>query len=89
MERERIKEADPLQNTVYEKVIVYYKKGSEREKNGKVLIRGDDLEYQQSRQGFLKYYLIPFVEDTALSSWAGPEHQIACSGCNLRRSTTY
>ena len=52
MERERLKEADPLQNTVYEKVIAYYKKWGDREKNGRVLIKGDELEYQQSRQGF-------------------------------------
>jgi quercetin dioxygenase-like cupin family protein len=76
MERERVKEADPLQNTVYEKVIAYYKKWSEREKNGRVLIRGDELEYQASRQGFLKYYLVPFIEDTAVSSWAVFEHLI-------------
>lgn len=76
MERERLKEADPLQNTVYEKVIAYYKKWNEREKNGRVLIRGDEIEYQQSRQGFLKYYLVPFIEDTAVSSWAVFEHLI-------------
>jgi gentisate 1,2-dioxygenase len=41
-----------------------------------VLIRGDELEYQTSRQGFLKYYLIPFFTHTAVSSWAVFEHLI-------------
>ena len=76
MERERIKDADALQNTTYEQVIKYYKQWTDREKNGKVLVKGDELEYQTSRQGFLKYYLIPFKEDTAVSSWAVFEHLI-------------
>ncbi len=76
MERERVKDLDALQNTTYEKVMRYYKQWSDREKNGKVLIRGDELEYQASRQGFLKYYLIPFIEDTAVSSWAVFEHLV-------------
>ena len=76
MERERVKDLDTLQNTTYEQVLRYYKQWSDREKNGKVLIRGDELQYQASRQGFLKYYLIPFIEDTAVSSWAVFEHLI-------------
>jgi gentisate 1,2-dioxygenase len=76
MERERVKDADALQNTTYEQVLRYYKQWTDREKNGKVLVKGDELEYQTSRQGFLKYYLIPFKEDTAVSSWAVFEHLI-------------
>lgn len=69
MERERVKDAQALLNTDYEKVIQAYQEWNERQKNGKLLIRGDELDYQTSRQGFLKYFLNPSFTDTALTSW--------------------
>ena len=45
LERERIKDADPTQDTDYEKVIRYYKAWGEREKNGELLVRGDGEEH--------------------------------------------
>jgi quercetin dioxygenase-like cupin family protein len=76
VEREKVKDLDPLQNTTYEKVIGYYKGWAEREKNGQLLVKGDELEFQQSRQGFIKYYLLPLFDHTAVSSWAVFEHLI-------------
>ena len=39
-------------------------------------MRGDELEYQATRQGLLKFYLNPLVTDTALSSWSVFEHLV-------------
>lgn len=76
MERERTRDADPQQDTDYEKVIRYYKAWGEREKTGELLIHGDQLKYQPSRQGLLKYYLLPTYEHTAVSTWAVFEHLV-------------
>jgi len=70
MERERIKEAEAGELSGYEKMVRHYQEWSDRMKKGKILIRGDERDYQVSRQGFLKYYLNPLVTDTAISSWA-------------------
>ncbi len=70
MERERIREVEAGELSGYEKMVRHYQEWSDRMKNGKVLIRGDERDYQVSRQGFLKYYLNPLVTDSAISSWA-------------------
>jgi hypothetical protein len=56
MERERIKEPDADQLSDYDKTIRHYQEWAERQKNGKLLIRGDEREFQVSRQGIIKYY---------------------------------
>ena len=76
MERERVRDAEAIENTDYEKIIQHYQEWNKRQKNGKLLIRGDDREYQTSRQGFLKYFMNPTFTDTALSSWAVFENLI-------------
>jgi gentisate 1,2-dioxygenase len=76
MERERTKDPALLQESTYEKNIRYYQNWSDRQKSGKLLLRGDELEYETSRQGFIKYYLAPLITDTATSSWAVFEQNI-------------
>lgn len=76
MERERIKDREAIQNSLYEQGVKHYQAWVDRQKNGKLLLRFDDLEYQQSRQGFLKFYLSPVINDTALNTWAVFEHVI-------------
>lgn len=76
MERERTREPEAIQNSVYEQTVRYYQKWSERQKTGKLLIRGAEREYQPSRQGFIRFYLSPLLDDTALSSWAVFEQSI-------------
>jgi gentisate 1,2-dioxygenase len=76
MERERIKDREAIQNSTYEQGVRHYQAWVDRQKNGKLLIRFDDLEYQNSRQGFLKFYLSPVINDTALNTWAVFEHII-------------
>ena len=70
MERESVKDLDPVQDSVYEQTVRYYQKGMARQKTGKLLIRSDERMYQESRQGFVKFYLSPLLTDTAVSSWA-------------------
>ena len=76
MERERVKEPDADQISNYEKIVRHYEEWADRQKNGELLIRSDQREYQVSRQGFIKYYMYPLTTDTALSSWAVFEHLI-------------
>jgi len=70
MERERVKDLEAIEDSVYEQTVRYYQAWAERQKTGKLLIRGDEREYQASRQGFVKFYLSPLLTDTALNSWA-------------------
>ena len=76
MERERVKEPDADQLSDYDKTIRHYQEWAERQKNGKLLIRGDEREFQVSRQGIIKYYLNALFTDTAVSSWGVFEHLI-------------
>ncbi len=76
MERERVKEPDAAEISNYDKLVRHYEGKAERQKTGEVLISGDKRDYQQSRQGFLKYYMNPIFNDTALSSWAIFEHRV-------------
>ena len=70
MERERVKEPGAAQFSGYEKLVRHYQEQNERQRKGRLLVRGDELEYQATRQGLLKFYLNPLVTDTALSSWS-------------------
>jgi quercetin dioxygenase-like cupin family protein len=70
MERERVKDPSTLQESTYERNIRYFQQWSERQKTGQLLIRGDQREYEVSRQGFIKFYLAPLITDTATNSWA-------------------
>ena len=76
MERERIKEPEAIPDSDYDKTIRHYQEWMERQKSGQLLIRGDDCEFQQSRQGLIRYYLNAVFEHTALSSWGVFEHII-------------
>jgi gentisate 1,2-dioxygenase len=76
MERERVKEPDADQLSDYDKTIRHYQEWAERQKSGKLLIRGDERQFQVSRQGIIKYYLNALFTDTAVSSWGVFEHLI-------------
>lgn len=76
MERERVNEPDADQLSDYDKTIRHYQEWAARQKSGKLLIRGDERQFQVSRQGIIKYYLNALFTDTALSSWGVFEHLI-------------
>jgi gentisate 1,2-dioxygenase len=76
MEREKTKDPAPLQESTYEKNVQYYKKWADRQKTGKILVSGDEREYEASRQGFIKFYLAPLITETASNTWAVFEQNI-------------
>ncbi len=76
MERERVKEPDASQLSDYDKTIRHYQEWEARQRNGKLVIRAEDCEFQVSRQGIIRYYLNALFTDTALSSWGVFEHLI-------------
>jgi len=73
--REREREIE-LENT-YENVFYQRRKFIERQMTGKVVIREKDREWEESRQGRLKYYLQPHTfSDHALTHWQVFTHDI-------------
>jgi gentisate 1,2-dioxygenase len=62
--------------SVYEKTVRHYQEWDARQRNGKLLVRAEDCEFQVSRQGILRYYLNALATDTAVSSWGVFEHII-------------
>lgn len=61
---------EPPPQDAYEASIRAMEKLAERQRDGRVLIRQDDHEWQDTRQGRLKYYLSPKVfTDTVLQDW--------------------
>src|SRR3990172_3278638 len=70
MERERVKDREAMMNSIYEQGVRYYQAWVDRQKTGKLVIHADEREYQNSRQGFVKFYLSPVLDDTALNTWA-------------------
>src|SRR5206468_3945761 len=76
MERERTREPNPTPLSGYEKLVRHYQEMAHRQRTGRLLIKGDEIDYQPTRQGLLKFYLNPLVTDTALSSWSVFEHLV-------------
>jgi quercetin dioxygenase-like cupin family protein len=76
MELERVKEPDTSPLSDYDKTIRHYQEWAERQRTGKLLVRGDECQFQVSRQGIIKYYLNALFTHTALSSWGVFEHLI-------------
>lgn len=76
MERERVKDLEATPNTMYEQMMRHYQGWADRQKKGKLLIRGEERDYVSSRQGLIKYYLTPLLPDTALNGWAVFEHLV-------------
>ncbi|MDB5793706.1 MAG: hypothetical protein JWR25_85 [Noviherbaspirillum sp.] len=78
MEREKTKEPEAAQNNRYEEVIRIRQQWVERQNKGRLLVRGADCTYEETRQGRLKHYLAvqPKVTDTALDSWTCFIHDI-------------
>ncbi len=74
--RTRVRERGTPEETFYDQQIKYYRDWMERQKTGKLVIRAKELEYQKSRQGFIKWYLSPVIKDTALNTWSVFEHLI-------------
>lgn len=70
-EVQRTREAEARQRDIYELTIEYEAKRRRRAIEGRVVIRGSEIPWRQSRQANIKRYMQhPFIEDTALQGWA-------------------
>ncbi|MDP2728752.1 MAG: cupin domain-containing protein [Dehalococcoidia bacterium] len=71
MERERLlsKEAEARPKLGYDVYMQMLKEWLERSLTGRVVIEGDRIPWEQSRQARVKVYLAPTVKDTALDGW--------------------
>lgn len=76
MERERLRDREPAEDTYYDKAIRYREEILRRQMNGRIVIHGDELAYQLARQGRLKHYMSPAITDTALDNWSVFEQDI-------------
>lgn len=56
--RERAKEPEPTEG-IYEHWLKFAKEKSRRKQEGKVVIKGKDIPWEQGRQGLVKHYLHP------------------------------
>src|SRR5258708_35727858 len=69
-ERVRERERSPLSENPYERIMRQRKDLAERNLTGPVVIRAEDRQWYQTRQGKLKYYLEPLTfKDTPLQHW--------------------
>ncbi|MBI2849028.1 MAG: cupin domain-containing protein [Chloroflexi bacterium] len=60
----------------YEEAYELYAQARERARRGKVVVRGKDLPWVQSRQSTVKYFLSPGIEGLAIQSWRVFIHNI-------------
>lgn len=66
MERERVKEPDADQISNYEKIVRHYEEWADRQKNGELLIRGDELPWELNAHGRMQWYLHPCIAYAAV-----------------------
>jgi hypothetical protein len=76
-ERTRSRERERPAQSSYEIAIAYDRERTERQNTGRVVLRLEDCEQEQTRQGLLRTYLDPFViTDTPLRHWAVFTHEV-------------
>ncbi len=76
-ERTRERERPPIQDNPYERTLKYRKEFGERMANGPIVIRGEEREVFQARQGKLKFFLDPtFYAEPPLQNWRVFMHEI-------------
>jgi quercetin dioxygenase-like cupin family protein len=76
IERTRLRERErPTQNP-YETALQQDKAFAERQMMGRIVVKLEDCEQQLSRQGRLRFYLDPTIEDTPLRSWVVFTHEV-------------
>jgi len=80
MERERVREKEPVQKDQgehYEATLRLNAEARERAKTGKIVIRGKEIPWRQNRQSLVKTFLSWHgISDTALTDWTCFIHDI-------------
>lgn len=74
-ERSRTREPEPEPESIYEQFMPYYEQVRERQ-DLPYVIRGDDRPWELNRQGKLKYYSTPFMDDVVLPDVPVFRHEI-------------
>ena len=72
----REREAESKTRDLYEDLFRIVGENMKRAEAGKVVIRGKDQPWEQAKQGLLKHFLHPALEDTALPGWLFFTHEI-------------
>jgi mannose-6-phosphate isomerase-like protein (cupin superfamily) len=76
-ERTRVRERDPAEATTYDKSMRFQLAIRERSLTGKVVIKGAERPMEESRQGYLKFFMSrESVTDSALKDWSVFLHDI-------------
>jgi len=77
IERVRERERPPIKENPYERIIRQRRELAARNLTGPVVVRSEDREWFQTRQGKLKFYLDPVTfKDTPLQHWRVFIHDI-------------
>jgi mannose-6-phosphate isomerase-like protein (cupin superfamily) len=78
-ERLRLREREPAAHDVYERTIKYLLDLRDRGFKGKVVLRGEDYPWENSRQGRLKFFIVRETDHTesALRDWDVFIHEIS------------
>jgi len=80
MERERVKEKEPVQKDQgehYENTLRLNAEAREHARTGKIVIKGKERPWSQGKQGFIKSYLAWHdMDDTAAQDWSCFIHDV-------------
>lgn len=69
IEGQRTKEPEAKALSLYEKDMAWHAEMRRRSEEGKIVIKGSERPWRQSRQGRGKHFLTAFLDDTALWGW--------------------
>lgn len=73
---ERERERDAPGHSFYESVMSRMASRRERAREGRIVIKGAEIPWEENRQGKLGYYLHEDIEDTALQDWRMFAHEV-------------
>ncbi len=70
MQKVRTRERETVPGSKYEAIYAQRAEFVERQKNGTIVVRDQDRDWEVARQGHLKFYLLPWTyPDTVLHEW--------------------
>jgi quercetin dioxygenase-like cupin family protein len=75
-ERTRVREREAPAQNIYEAALQRGRDRAERNATGRIVCKLDECPQTLTRQGRLRYYLGPTIEDTPLQNWVVFTHEI-------------
>lgn len=78
VEKESLREKEPeiAQQTIYDASVKYQKERNQRLAQGRKVIKGNMIPWEQSRQALLRWYRNEFITDTVTDKWTFFVHEI-------------